>query len=148
MLILSFFLRWFGNPTSGGVPTACPVQGGPGCPLWGDGTVWGDGSLWCSNIGTPYEFVAEKEVHGHRLSVLINFTYCFTPGVPEAFKIHEVRARLAQDRHAEFTSVAYIDGTTPSERLSVVVNYDSPGDEIKIYNIFGIIQRKKHQPKG
>ena len=147
MLVLSFFVRRFGSPAGGDGPAGCPVQGGPGCPLWGDGTIWGDGTVWCSNVGTPYEFVAEHEVHGHRLAVQINFTYCFTPGTTEAFKIHEVRARLNQDRHAEYTSIAYIDATTPSERISVTVNYDD-GGPLEIYEIFGVIQRKKHQPKG
>ena len=126
MLNLELLARRFGNPGEGppgGGESGCPVQGGPGCAAWGSGPVWGDGSKWCSRVGVPYEFVAEREAHIHRLTVKIKYTYCHTPGMPEAFRIHEIRARIAPDRHADYPYQAFIDGTTPSERLSMRLKY-------------------------
>lgn len=126
MLMLELLARRFGNPGEGppgGGESGCPVQGGPGCATWGSGPVWGDGSKWCSRVGVPYEFVAEREAHIHRLTVKIKYTYCHTPGMPEAFRIHELRARISPDRHADYPYQAFIDGTTPSERLSMRLKY-------------------------
>lgn len=126
MLNLELLARRFGNPGEGppgGGESGCPVQGGPGCATWGSGPVWGDGSKWCSRGGVPYEFVAEHEAHVHRLTVKIKYTYCHTPGMPEAFRIHELRARIAPDRQADYPYQAFIDGTTPSERLSMRLKY-------------------------
>ena len=74
-------------------------------------------------MGVPYEFVAEHEAHIHRLTVKIKYTYCHTPGMPEAFRIHELRARIAPDRQADYPYQAFIDGTTPTERLSMKLKY-------------------------
>lgn len=148
MLVLGLFARLLGGGSTG---TGCAVQGGPGCALWGDGTLWGDGSTWCSDLASSFEFVAEQEAHAHRLAAVINFTYCYTPGKPEAFGIHEIRARIAPDRQADFPYMAFIDAISPSERLSCVVNYTSEvgvSDEFEVDHIYGIIQAKKHQPKG
>lgn len=125
MLNLELLARRFGNPGEGppGGESGCPVQGGPGCATWGSGPVWGDGSKWCSRVGVPYEFVAEHEAHIHRLTVKIKYTYCHTPGMPEAFRIHELRARIAPDRQADYPYQAFIDGTTPTERLSMKLKY-------------------------
>lgn len=130
MIGLSLFTRTFGNPGQGppGGETGCAVQGGPGCQSWGNGALWGDGAVWCSNVGVPYEFVAEKEVHAHRIAVKIKFTYCYTPGLPEAFRIFQVRGRWAPDRQAQFPFHAFIDGVHNSERLSAKIKYTAvPG---------------------
>jgi hypothetical protein len=74
-------------------------------------------------VGVPYEFVAEREAHIHRLTVKIKYTYCHTPGMPEAFRLHELRARIAPDRQADYPYQAFIDGTTPTERLSMKLKY-------------------------
>ena len=130
MIQLQPFARTFTNPGEGppGAPDACEVQGGPGCDAWGSGGTWGDGTVWCSNVGVPYEFVAEREVRGHRIAAKIKFTYCYTPGLPEAFRIFQLRARWAPQRQAEYPYHAFIDATTPSERLSAKIKYTAvPG---------------------
>ena len=130
MIQLQPFARTFTNHGEGppDAPDACAVQGGPGCAAWGSGGVWGDGTVWCSNVGVPYEFVAEQEVRGHRIAAKIKFTYCYTPGLPEAFRIFQLRARWAPQRQAEYPYHAFLDATTPSERLSAKIKYTAvPG---------------------
>lgn len=113
---------------------------------WGDGSLYGDGDYYYSIEGTPFEYSVEYEVHCHRLSVRINYTTAAIPGAGEAFRIHDLRARLAPDRQASFTYEAFVDATTPSERVSAVINHS--GSEFIISHLQLIAQRKKHQPKG
>lgn len=130
MNYLQILGRTYGNPGEGppGGESGCPVQGGPTCPTWGSGPVWGDGTKWCSHVGVPFEFVVEKEAHIHRLRLRIKYTYCHTPGLPEAFGLKEIRARVAPDRTAMYPYQAFVDGTTPTERLSAKIRYTAvPG---------------------
>lgn len=113
---------------------------------WGDGSLYGDGDYYFSIEGTPFQFSVEQEVHCHRLSVRVTYTAAAIPGAGEAFRIHDLRARVAPDSQDAFTHEAFVDATTPSERISAVVNYR--GAEFILSHLQLIAQRKKHQPKG
>ncbi len=115
-------------------------------PTWGDGSLWGDGDLYVSTEGIPFEYSVEQEVHYHRIAVRVNYTASTIPGAPESFRIHSIRLRVAPDSQKSFTHEAYVDLTTPSERLSAIVNH--AGSEFIISYIQLIAQRKKHQPKN
>lgn len=113
---------------------------------WGDGSLYGDGDYYYSLEGSPFEFSVEREVHCHRLSLRIQYTAAAIPGAGEAFRIHDLRVRVAPDSQLSFTYEAFVDATTPSERISAVVHYS--GSEFLLSHAQLIAQRKKHQPKG
>ena len=113
---------------------------------WGDGSLYGDGDYYYELPLSPLEYSVEYEVHCHRLSVRFQYTAATTPGSPEAFRIHDVRARVAPDRQASFTYEAFVDATTPSERVSAQIYHG--GSEFILSHVQLIAQRKKHQPKG
>jgi hypothetical protein len=114
--------------------------------LYDDGSLYDGGSLYVSLEGVPFEYLVEREVHCHRVSARINYTAQTTPGFDEAFRIHDIRLRVAPDSQSSFTHEAFIDGTTPSERLAARVTHT--GSEFIISNIQLFAQRKKHQPKS
>ena len=115
-------------------------------PLWGDGSLYGDGDRYTSTEGIPFEYKVEKEVQCHRLSVKLSYTASSIAGAPEAFRIHDIRVRLAPIRQSEYTHQAYVDKVTPSERLAVAVTHS--GSEFIISHIQLRASRKRHQPKG
>lgn len=113
---------------------------------WGDGGLYGDGDYYYSPSIAPVEYVVEREVHCHRLSVKITRTATAEVGSGEDFCIHSIRARLAPDRQGSFTHEAFVDAVTTSERVSAKINYS--GGEFILSHLQLIAQRKKHQPKG
>lgn len=113
---------------------------------WGDGSLYGDGDYYFAPSQAPAEYIVEYETHCHRLSVRISYTADTSPGLTEAFRLYDIRARLAPDRQASFTYEAFVDRTTPSERVSAVIHH--AGSELIISHIQLIAQRKKHQRKG
>ena len=113
-----------------------------------DGSIYDDGTKYVGTTITPTEYVAENEVHCHRLSVRLDYTAVIIPGSDESFRIHSLRPRVAPDSQQSFTHEAFVDGTTPSERLSCLVHYTGFVTDFQIYNIQVIAQTKKHQPKG
>lgn len=113
---------------------------------WGDGSLYGDGDYYYGPVTVPAEYIVEYEVHCHRLSVRFNYTADVTAGLTEAFAIHNIRARVSPDRQGSFTYEAFVDRTTPSERISIVVNHS--GSELIVSHLQLIAQRKKHQRKG
>lgn len=114
--------------------------------LFIDSGIYGDGDIYESNVGTPLDFVAEQEVHGHRVSVRINYTAAVIPGEGEAFRVHDIRLRDAPDRQGSFTHEAFIDAITPSTHVSAKVKHS--GSEFILSHMQLIAQRKKHQPIG
>lgn len=113
---------------------------------WGNGDLWGDGGLYDTTEGDSGEYSAERELHYHRVSLRVNYTAEVIPGGSDAFRIYDLRLRLAPDRQASFTHEAFVDATTPSERLSLRITH--AGSEFNVNHLQLIASRKKHQPKG
>lgn len=114
--------------------------------FWGDGSLYGDGDYYYEPANGPAEYVVEQEVHCHRLSVRVNYTSAAIAGATESFRLHDLRARVAPDRQASYTYEAFVDATTPSERISILVSHS--GSEFIISHLQLVAQTKKHQPKG
>lgn len=108
--------------------------------------IYGDGDIYESDANVSLAYSVEREVHGHRISVRLRYTASLIPGGSEAFRLHDLRLRLAPDSQFSFTHEAFIDRVTPSNRLSVRVTHT--GSEFNINHIQLIAQRKKHQPIG
>ena len=111
-----------------------------------DGTIYDSGALYLSTENDPTEYVSEYEVRCHRLSVIIRYRATVVPGVDEAFRIYDIRPRLAIESQQAFTHEAFIDAVTPSERLSPIIKHR--GSEFQVSHIQLIAQPKQHQPKG
>jgi len=111
-----------------------------------DGIIYDDGTKYLSTEGVPFEYSVEREVKCQRVSVIIHYRPTLIPGADEAFRVHNIRLRISVQGASEFTHQAFIDGTTPSERLSPIVRHR--GSEFIISNIQLTAQIKKHQPKG
>jgi hypothetical protein len=107
--------------------------------------IHGDGDLYSADL-QALNYAANQEAHMHRISVRLTYTAAVIPGGGEVFKIYDIRLRVAEDRQGSFTHEAFIDATTPSQRIAVKLSHS--GSEFIVSHIQLIAQRKKHQPIG
>ena len=107
---------------------------------WGDTSHWGDGDLWDGENLSPVEYIANKELQCHRLSVKLTKTGSTN------FVLHNLVARLSRIRQGGHTHMAYIDEVTPSRHLSIKVKHT--GSEFILSYLYLLASRKKHQPRG
>jgi hypothetical protein len=114
--------------------------------FYDDGSIYDDGTKYSDVDGVPLSFGVEHELHYHRISARINYTATTTPGSIEAFRIFELRLRVAPDSQQSFSHESFVDMTTPSQRIAAVLHHS--GSNFTISNIQLIAQRKKHQPIG
>jgi hypothetical protein len=114
--------------------------------LYNDGSIYDDGTKYIDTDGVPVSHSVEHELHYHRISARVNYTATLIPGAAEAFRIFDLRLRVAPDSQQSFSHESFVDAVTPSEYLSAVINH--AGSELIISNIQLIAQPKKHQPVG
>jgi hypothetical protein len=114
--------------------------------FYDDGSIYDSGVKYIDTDGVPVAYSTERELHYHRISARVNYTATVIPGSAEAFRIFDLRLRVAPDSQFSFSHESFVDAVTPSERLSAVIKHD--GSELIISNIQLIAQPKKHQPVG
>lgn len=113
-------------------------------PHWGDGSLYGDGDVYTSLYGITAEYIVEREeTECQYLSITINYT---SSSISEDFLIYSIRPRLSPLSRKPYAYEAFVDATTPSERLGVTLSHS--GSELMIYDIRLVAQRKKHLRKG
>lgn len=142
----SAFQDWyFSVSTYGLIQVGGPIV--PYTPPWRtiDYGIYDDGDIYEGDLNIV-NFIANQEGHAHHVGVRISYTAIIIPGAGEAFRIHHIEPRNAQDRQGSFTHEAFIDRVRFSGHLAAVIKHS--GSELIISHIQVTGQRKKHQPIG